>query len=488
MDHLLRALDLRIDQDLVAARQSARDVSQSLGLNTHDQIRVATVVSEIVRNALRYAGGGRLTFWLQREDDAVLVIQVSDRGPGIANLDDILGGRYRSDTGMGLGLVGAFRLMDHCHIDTEPGLGTTVTMHKRLPAPAAAFDATHVQALVQRLSPVAGAPVVVSSLDELQRQNHELVTTLAALRERQDELSRLGRELEDTNRGVVALYAELEDQAQQLRRNDEMKSAFLSNVSHEFRTPLSSIRALSKLLLSGVDGKLNPEQSRQVGFVLKATQELSELVNDLLDLAKIESGRVSVSANPLTLDELFGALRGTLKPLLTSPEVALVFDAPPGLPALFTDEPKLTQILRNLVSNALKFTVAGEVRVACEPVPGDPGRLRLSVCDTGIGLAPEHLDWIFEEFAQVENDLQRHHKGTGLGLPLCRKLAHLLGGRLEVESTPGVGSCFHLTIPMHVEARDAIDTRNERLIDPAAFRAPDTADATSPTATVRPTR
>jgi signal transduction histidine kinase len=127
--------------------------------------------------------------------------------------------------------------------------------------------------------------------------------------------------------------------------------------------------------------------------------------------------------------------------------VQLVFDEPQGLPTVLGDEPKIAQILRNFISNALKFTPAGEVRVAARLRPEDPALLELSVRDTGIGIAPEHLELIFEEFAQVEHHLQRH--GTGLGLPLCRRLAELLGGRLQVTSQPGVGSCFSVVLPLH---------------------------------------
>jgi signal transduction histidine kinase len=445
MIHPLPAVALNTESDLVLARQRSRDVAQALGLGTQDQIRVATTVSEIARNALRYAGGGRVEFEVMQEAaSAMLVMRVIDRGPGIANLDDILAGRYRSGTGMGIGLSGAMRLMDHCDIKTRLGVGTTVTLHKQLPAHAATLDADRVARIALDLASVNTA----SSIDELARQNGELVATLAALRERQDELTQMARELEETNRGVVALYAELEDQAEQLRRADEMKSLFLSNVSHEFRTPLSSIRALSGLLLSGVDGALASEHAKQVGFIDKATHELSDLVNDLLDLAKIEAGKVNLVPTDIELADLFGGLRGTLKPLLTSERVALTFDMPAADGSkLVTDEAKLSQILRNLISNALKFTLNGEVRISCQWLGETPPRVRMSVCDTGIGLAPEHLEWIFEEFSQVEHALQRNQKGTGLGLPLCRRLAGLLGGKIWVESEPGRGSCFHVELP-----------------------------------------
>jgi signal transduction histidine kinase len=393
---------------------------------------------------LRYAGGGKIEFELGQEHaESRLLVRVSDRGPGIANLDDVLGGRYASDTGMGIGIAGAYRLMDSCDIATAPGEGTTVQMTKRLPAGVPTPDAERINAIAAQLA----ARDDVSSAEELRRQNGELIATLSLLRERQDELTRLARELEDTNRGVLALYAELDQQADVLRRADAMKSRFLSNMSHEFRTPLASMRALARLLLSQVDGWLTAEQRKQVGLIESAALGLSELVDDLLDLAKIEAGKVVVHAAPFEVDALFSALRGMLKPLLASERVQLVFEEPRGLPTVLGDEPKIAQILRNFISNALKFTPAGEVRVAARLCPEDATLLELSVRDTGIGIAPEHLELIFEEFAQVEHALQRH--GSGLGLPLCRRLAALLGGRLHVTSQPGVGSCFSVVLPLH---------------------------------------
>jgi CheY-like chemotaxis protein len=259
------------------------------------------------------------------------------------------------------------------------------------------------------------------------------------------------RELEDINRGVVALYAELDARADHLRRADESKSRFLSNMSHEFRTPLSSIRALSKLLLDRIDGDLTEEQEKQVRFIRKAAEDLSETVDDLLDLAKIEAGKIEVRPAQFEVDTLFSALRGMLRPLSPGGAVELIFDSCEGLPPIRTDEAKVAQVLRNFVSNALKFTERGEVRVAANY--DDVRRLiTFSVSDTGIGIAPEHQQVVFEEFGQVENRLQQYVKGTGLGLPLCRKLCKLLGGDVSLTSEVGRGSTFSATIPAHYGA------------------------------------
>jgi len=245
---------------------------------------------------------------------------------------------------------------------------------------------------------------------------------------------------------VVALYAELDERADYLRRASELKTRFLSNVSHEFRTPLNSIISLARLLMSKLDGELSAEQMKQVRFIESSARDLQEMVNDLLDLAKVEAGKTRIRTKRFDLQELFSALKGMLKPLLAdNNSVDLIFEDTGDLPPLHTDEGKVSQILRNLISNALKFTPKGQVTISARMMPDD--QVLFSVSDTGIGIAPEHHEAIFREFSQVENPLQERHRGTGLGLPLCRNLAMLLGGRLWLESEEGKGSTFYVQIP-----------------------------------------
>jgi signal transduction histidine kinase/DNA-binding response OmpR family regulator len=438
------AVRLRYEHDVVAARQRAREVAEALGFDAQEQTRIATALSEIARNAFTYAGGGKVEFLVEgRTPPQILVIHVSDDGPGIADLEGILAGRYRSRSGLGLGILGARRLMDQFHVESVPGRGTSVTLKKLLPAGAPMLDARRLAGTVDELA----RRQPPTPFGELQQQNQELLRTLEELRQRQEELGRLNAELEDTNRGVVALYAELDEKADHLRRADEMKSRFLSNMSHEFRTPLNSMLALTRLILGRSDGPLTAEQEKQVSYIRKAAEDLSELVNDLLDLAKVEAGKIVVRPVEFEVGGLFGALRGMLRPLLVNEAVNLVFEEPQGIPPLYNDEGKVSQILRNFISNALKFTERGEVRVSATPAP-DGESVVFSVADTGIGIAPEDQERIFQEFAQVDNPVQRKVRGTGLGLPLSRRLAELLGGRLTVESQPGGGSTFSATIPL----------------------------------------
>ncbi len=238
-------------------------------------------------------------------------------------------------------------------------------------------------------------------------------------------------------------------------------------MTHEFRTPLNSILALTRLLLDRADGELTPEQERQIFFIRKSTENLSDLVNDLLDLAKVEAGKIVVRPTEFDVAGLFGTLRGMLRPLLLNTSVNLVFEEPDGIPPLSTDDGKVSQIVRNLISNALKFTERGEVRVSAR-MSSDGAKVIFSVADTGIGIAPEHQSVIFQEFAQIENPLQRKVRGTGLGLPLSRKLAELLGGSISVVSEVGRGSTFFVTIPLVYTAAP---------VSSDVFLAPDALDA-----------
>ena len=442
-------VNIATEVDVVNARQRARDVARMCGFGVQDQVRIATSVSELARNVFSYAGGGRVEFSVEQAGAAQLLqVRIEDRGPGIPHLDVVLSGRYQSPTGMGLGILGARRLMDSFDIDTQPAQGTTIVIQKRLPPEARRITS----ATLGELAVTRAITAPRDMLDELRQQNQELLGALDELKVRQEELMQLTRELEDTNRGVVALYAELDEKAEHLRRADEMKSRFLSNMSHEFRTPLSSIRALATLLLNRVDGDLSVEQEKQVSFILQGSLSLNDMVNDLLDIAKIEAGKVDVRVEEFDVAEMFRALRGMLRPLLDEDApVALLFDEPVGM-TMNTDEGKLSQILRNFISNALKFTESGEIVVRAE-VLADQQSVRFSVSDTGVGIDSEHLQIIFEEFGQVANHLQAKTKGTGLGLSLCRNLATLLNGSVDVESTLGKGSVFYAIVPIVYTAR-----------------------------------
>jgi signal transduction histidine kinase len=449
------SVNIQKEQDLVTARQRARQLSMLLAFRHQDQTRIATAVSEIARNAYRYARGGRIDFSIDLEARPQFFwIEVCDRGPGISRLESVLDGTYVSSTGMGIGLAGVSRLMDEFNVASSASHGTTVRFGKSIPAGAKPLDMT----AVGRLSSSLALQNPAREVDELERQNQDLLQTLntlylreSELERRQQDMARLNVELEETNRGVVALYAELDEKAEALRRADDIKSRFLSHVSHEFRTPVNSILALARLLLERSDGELAPEQEKQVAYIRDAARQLAEIVNDLLDLAKVESGKTEVRLVPVDAGQFLGSTRALMRPLANNEAVSLVVEEPAQSIVFESDESKLGQILRNLISNALKFTQQGEVRVNAA-LDALQKSVVFTVKDTGIGIATGDQERIFHEFTQIEHPIQKHVKGTGLGLPLSRKLAVLLGGTLTVESEIGGGSTFSLTLPYRAPA------------------------------------
>jgi signal transduction histidine kinase/ActR/RegA family two-component response regulator len=427
----LGLVDIRGDDDVVRAHQTTRTIAAQLGFSTFEQTRIATAVSEIVRNALTYAAGGTATFELN-DAGGVLAITVADRGPGIADAAAILSSERAQTAGLGAGIPGARRLMDTFVIDSSPG-GTRVEMTKRLPRRTGKPDAARISTMqLQLAGQLADEPS-----QEIRRLQRDIT-------ERDRRLVELTEELTETNRGVMALHAELEDRAEYQRRAVELRTRLLSEMGHELRTPLHSLSTISQFLLDRLDGELTAEQDRQVRIIHEVAESLTAYVNDLLDLARTDAGRAVVHVARFPVDAVLRPLRRILQPLVP-PGVVLRVAVEPGLPPIASDEQKLSQILRNLVANALKFTARGTVDIRAQRA-GD--RVVFEVADSGIGIAAEHHELIFHEFAQVDGHVQPRMRGSGLGLPLSRRLAELLGGTLAVTSELGIGSTFRLELPL----------------------------------------
>lgn len=257
--------------------------------------------------------------------------------------------------------------------------------------------------------------------------------------ERLRALERENARLTDTLRRLLARYSERGAEVRRLRDVDGLRSRFLGNLSHELRSPLNSVFGLTTLLLSRSDGELSAEQARSVELIRKAADTMLELINDLGDPAKTEGGKIELCLAPCDVTELLRTLQGMLPAPLIKSGVELVFDTPAAVPPLYTDENKVAQILRNLINNALKFTGRGEVRVSAAYDPVHAATI-FSVRDTGVGIRPNDQQ-------KLRENTYRSAQGSGLGLPLCHTLAALLGGRISVESEPGAGSTFRLTLP-----------------------------------------
>jgi signal transduction histidine kinase/HAMP domain-containing protein len=246
----------------------------------------------------------------------------------------------------------------------------------------------------------------------------------------------------------VRLFQEIQDKNLQLETANRHKSQFLANVSHELRTPLNSIIGFTRIVLRRTEGKLEPLQKENLQKVLISSDHLLNLINELLDLAKIEAGRMEAFAETFKLDDIVRMATTTVEPLLRNGRVKLLTDIAPDIPPLKTDRDKLKQSVINLLSNAVKFTEKGEVRVAAWR---DNGFVKLTVSDTGIGMSPEALRYIFDEFRQADMSSTRKYGGTGLGLAIVKKFINLMGGDIIVESEVGKGSTFTITLPMELK-------------------------------------
>jgi CheY-like chemotaxis protein len=305
--------------------------------------------------------------------------------------------------------------------------------------------------------------------EELRVSNEELEEQGRVLRESQARLENQHAELEQTNVQLEEQTQRLERQKQELlraqqalsenaatlERSSRYKSEFLANMSHELRTPLNSSLILAKLLADNAQGNLDEEQVRYARTIHASNNDLLTLINDILDLSKIESGQVEMMPEPVVLDEVLAALRATFDPVASQRKLAFHLERTAGAPAkIVTDSQRLMQVLKNLLSNAFKFTPKGEVSVKVSALPGG-NRIAFAVHDTGIGIAPHQQEVIFEAFRQADGTTSREYGGTGLGLSISRELARLLGGKIRLESTPGRGSTFILEVPTEISGRVA---------------------------------
>jgi signal transduction histidine kinase len=244
------------------------------------------------------------------------------------------------------------------------------------------------------------------------------------------------------------LFAEVKEKNAALERANHLKSQFLANVTHELRTPLHSIISYGALILEGfVDGELTTEQEEHIQFMVRRAEDLSHLVDDMLDLSKIEADRIEVKPEPLALGPCLTEVVNQLKPLANTKALHLNLEMEAGLPQAMADSHRVRQVAINLVSNALKFTEKGGVTIRCMLLR-NADMLRISVHDTGIGISPAALGYIFEAFRQADGSTTRRFGGTGLGLTIARKLVELQGGEVAVESVLGEGSTFSFTLPI----------------------------------------
>ncbi|MGH3773151.1 MAG: ATP-binding protein, partial [Pseudonocardiaceae bacterium] len=292
----------------------------------------------------------------------------------------------------------------------------------------------------------------------LQAQQHELQKSNTELAEKAALLATQNRAIEIKNAEIELARQEIEDRAAQLAAASRYKSDFMANMSHELRTPLNSALVLAKLLADNLDGNLSNKQVEFASTIHSAGSDLLQLINDILDLAKVEAGRMDPALSDVAMTAVVNYVTTLCEPLAAEKALHFTVELDPALPeVLHTDEQRLQQVLRNLMSNAVKFTDEGGVALRIRPAPpeevtGDalratPARVAFEVEDTGIGIPADKLSVIFEAFQQADGTTSRRYGGTGLGLSISRQLTQLLGGELVVRSEPGVGSVFTLYLP-----------------------------------------
>lgn len=421
MNAPLLTVAIRSEHDVVLARQRARQIAALAGLDARRQTHMATAVSEIARNAHQYAMGGTLEFLIESMPRPMLLARVRDRGPGIADLPDVLAGRYRSSQGMGLGIVGAKRLMERFEIETRPEGGTAVVLGLRLPGSADGFNPPCLDELASSL---ARQPPETPFAEVLQ-QNQELLRVQGEMLMQQQVLAALNRRLEEA---------------------DAAKDSFLAMLGHELRNLLGALRNAIAVLERRPDERVRSEMERiahdQIGH-------LARLVDDLLDASRIAKGKLGLNPKRLDLVAETAYLLEGCRSEVEEAGLRLAVDLEPRPVWVELDPTRLAQVLGNLLTNARKFTdPGGEIRVRLW-VDQEAETVRLEVRDNGCGLRAESLESIFAPFVQEEEARGRMTGGLGLGLPIVKALVEAQGGQLTAASEGlGLGSTFTITLPL----------------------------------------
>ena len=476
------------EEDIVAVRQRARRLAEALGFGAQDQVRIATAVSEIARNAYSYAGGGRVEYGVDGAGFAQsMAVRISDRGPGIAELPAVLDGSYRSETGLGRGITGARRLMDSFEVQSRPG-ETTVLLAKRLPAGHPTFSGAQAAILAQTVAR-SGAE---SPLLALRAQHRELLQSLSELAERDEEAQRLNRELAETNRGVVALYAELETRAEQLaavgaslesqvaarteelaranerltaeaverermeqdlRQSQKMEAVgqLTGGIAHDFNNLLTGIVGSLDLMRMRIARGRTEDLDRYIKNAMTSAQRAASLTHRLLAFAR----RQPLDPRPTDVNLLIAGMEDLLRRTITE-AITLAIDPAPDIWATLCDPHQLENAILNLVINARDampdggaLTIATGNTVVAEGGSTDGGMVhdcvQIRVTDTGSGMAPDVMARAFDPFFTTKPIGQ----GTGLGLSMIYGFARQSEGQATIESEVGRGTSVNLYLPRH---------------------------------------
>ena len=437
---------MRREDDILLARQRARQISHFLGFSAVDTTRITTALSEVARNAFEYGQGGTVAFSVEDQalDRQELTIRVVDKGVGIADVSAVLAPSFKSRTGMGIGLKGSRALMDRFEIASTVGCGTSVTMAKTLPFSASRFGSAHGAHLARELSKAGEA----TPLGELQVQNQSLLTTLQALTERQAEVEQLS---------LVA--AEARDRAEAAQKVAErslvVRERFMALTTHELRTPLNAIMGYLELLEEEIAKSLTEKQQLYLARAQRASRHLLGLTNDFLDMAQGDAGQLKVVKRESMAGDVMNEAAALLAPQASGRGVTVLASEGTGQCKYIGDADRVRQVLVNVLGNAVSFTPqGGTVKMLATRMTEEPPGTKLGegpwcvirVEDTGPGIPADKLAKVFEAFVQLSTDGQASRKGTGLGLTVSRQLALLMGGDLTATSSE-TGAVFTLWLP-----------------------------------------
>jgi signal transduction histidine kinase len=442
-------VEIRYEQDVVLCRQRARQIAGLLGFRPQGQVHIATAVSEIARNAFRYAGGGQMEFFVESEPTARMCMVLTDQGPGIPNLQTIFDGKYASKTGMGLGIVGAKRLMDQFLIETT-SKGTKVVLEKAI-AREKKLNPSFLAELTKELSRQTSE----DPFAEVQQQNQELLAAFSELEQRQNELTRVNLELEQAKRELTLHNEHLESRVSE--RTAELKASlnqmerFCYSIAHDLKAPLRAINGWTIMLREDYEPAFDEAGKNCTARIVEAATRMDLLIADLLEYGQLTHMEVESSSINLTqeIEKVLQGLREEITSLKATVEVQK------DLPNIFANPVLLRQALSNLIENGLKFVKKGVLPNLMIWAEGrskqtKAGNLvpttRIWIKDNGIGIAAVSEERIFKVFQRLHGE-HSAYPGTGIGLALVQKAIERMNGTVGVESDDGKGSRFWIELP-----------------------------------------
>ena len=438
--HLILAIAVRSEMDVIASRQRARQIAEICGFVAQDQARIGTAVSELARDVFGVAAAGQVSFLLTTSGlTQALLIVIEDTGPDDVDLHKLLGDHAGHRLNNSNGMHAARRFMDRCDSDTN-GHSSNIILTKFLPPRVSQLTVGQLTAAVARFSSL---PSNVA-LSEATFQNKELADALSALQEKQEELLELSRQLSEKNNEVGILNARLKEKAESLLSADRRKDEFLSMLSHELRGPLSATTmAVDILMRPPYSAEQTERMSQLIG---RQASHMSQLVEDLLDVSRISRGLVSIEKTPVDLRDVVAAAVEQVGPALAAKRHRITMSVSDAPCTVYGDRTRMLQVVSNLLGNAVRYTLAEGIISLTLAVRGDS--VALTVTDNGIGLMPESIATLFDLYVQAESSAHGSSGGLGLGLALVKSLVEIHDGSVTASSDGlGHGSTFEVILP-----------------------------------------